>query len=303
MIRPWRSAKCSGTSFQPSAPKKYGPPKSIAIASAHERALSGAVEERGADQQRRTPIAVADPKAGRRLAQVRIVVAGDPEQRDVGTPARPRRRRRTRAPSRRRPRERRARRRGAPPSRRRSPGGRRPPRDRRRWSATRSRSTTTTARASTSRPLAIPSQVGSSAMSCVHWVIARTKTRSKNSSSGVTDSPWRRVALIRARACSSRSPSRAEGCQARRASRSRRGSSGARRRCGSAAGGAVAGGLADVRVVDLLALLEGDDRDVVRARPRDVAVLAVLAGGRPVGLLALLDQLRGRALACGAGGA
>ena len=42
----------------------------------------------------------------------------------------------------------------------------------------------------------MPSQVGSSAMSCVHCVIARTKTRSKKSSSGVTDSPCLRVALI-----------------------------------------------------------------------------------------------------------
>ena len=35
MISPWRSAKCSGTSFQPSWPISSGPPKSSASASAH----------------------------------------------------------------------------------------------------------------------------------------------------------------------------------------------------------------------------------------------------------------------------
>src|SRR6185436_1681957 len=47
----------------------------------------------------------------------------------------------------------------------------------------------------TSRPWAIPDQVGWWAISAVHWVIARTKTRSKKSSSGVTRSPSRSVAL------------------------------------------------------------------------------------------------------------
>ena len=42
---------------------------------------------------------------------------------------------------------------------------------------------------STSTPWARPSQVGLSAMSAVHWVSARTKTRSKKSSSGITRSP------------------------------------------------------------------------------------------------------------------
>src|SRR5262245_23539606 len=50
---------------------------------------------------------------------------------------------------------------------------------------------------STSSPCAIPDQVGWWAISAVHWVIARTKTRSKKSSSGVTRSPSRSVALIR----------------------------------------------------------------------------------------------------------
>jgi hypothetical protein len=43
----------------------------------------------------------------------------------------------------------------------------------------------------------MPSQVGSSAMSCVHCVIASTKTRLKKSSSAVTDSPSRMVAVMR----------------------------------------------------------------------------------------------------------
>ena len=44
--------------------------------------------------------------------------------------------------------------------------------------------------------MASPSQVGSSAISAVHWVIARTKTRSKKSSSGVTSPRSRSVAAI-----------------------------------------------------------------------------------------------------------
>src|SRR4029077_8827279 len=47
---------------------------------------------------------------------------------------------------------------------------------------------------STSRPCASPDQVGWWDISAVHWVIARTKTRSKKSSSGVTRSPSRSVA-------------------------------------------------------------------------------------------------------------
>src|SRR6476469_1364091 len=45
----------------------------------------------------------------------------------------------------------------------------------------------------TSRPWAIPDQVGWCAISAVNWVIASTKTRSKKSSSGVTRSPSRSV--------------------------------------------------------------------------------------------------------------
>ena len=43
----------------------------------------------------------------------------------------------------------------------------------------------------------MPSQVGLSAISCVHCVIASTKTRSKNSSSGLTRSPWRMAGVMR----------------------------------------------------------------------------------------------------------
>src|SRR3712207_8865095 len=44
---------------------------------------------------------------------------------------------------------------------------------------------------STSRPRASPAQVGEAAISAVHWVIASTNTRSKNSSRGVTRSSSR----------------------------------------------------------------------------------------------------------------
>ena len=43
-------------------------------------------------------------------------------------------------------------------------------------------------------PRPMPVQVGSCDISVVHWVIARTKTRSKKSSSGITRSPWRNAA-------------------------------------------------------------------------------------------------------------
>ena len=49
---------------------------------------------------------------------------------------------------------------------------------------------------STSIPLSIPSHVGVRAISVVHCVSARTNTRSKNSSSGVTRSPSRITAPI-----------------------------------------------------------------------------------------------------------
>src|SRR5690242_6805713 len=45
----------------------------------------------------------------------------------------------------------------------------------------------------------MPAQVGSRAISAVHWVTASTKTRSKNSSMGLTISPWRKVTAVRDR--------------------------------------------------------------------------------------------------------
>src|SRR6476620_1976429 len=51
--------------------------------------------------------------------------------------------------------------------------------------------------ARTSKPRAMPPHVGSAAMSVVHCVSASTKTRSKNSSSGVTRSSSRRTAVRR----------------------------------------------------------------------------------------------------------
>src|SRR4051794_34381232 len=56
---------------------------------------------------------------------------------------------------------------------------------------------------STSRPCTRPDQVGWWDINAVHWVIARTKTRSKKSSSGVTCSRSRRVASMRCCSCCS----------------------------------------------------------------------------------------------------
>ena len=52
-------------------------------------------------------------------------------------------------------------------------------------------------RTKTNSPCPSPSQVGLSTISAVHWVSARTKTRSKKSSSGITRSPSRITALSR----------------------------------------------------------------------------------------------------------
>ena len=45
----------------------------------------------------------------------------------------------------------------------------------------------------------MPSQDGSWAISAVHWVTASTKARSKNSSRGLTVSPWRSTTPTRGR--------------------------------------------------------------------------------------------------------
>ena len=146
-----------------------------------------------------TPMAVLIAEPDDRAPQLGVVAAGEEEQRDVGGPHARRRRARTSARGRRTPRARTARRRAAPPSQRTSRAGPRPPRDRRRSSARRSRPSAHHRTPSTSRPLPSPSHVGSSAISAVHCVRARTKTRSKNSSSGVTRSPSRRTAPRRRR--------------------------------------------------------------------------------------------------------
>ncbi len=57
MISPWRSAKWAGTSFQPSAPKKYGPAMSRVRASAH-RAPWSAPSVNAAATRIPTPTAV-----------------------------------------------------------------------------------------------------------------------------------------------------------------------------------------------------------------------------------------------------
>ena len=196
MIRPCRSAKWPGTSFQPSAPKTNGPPMSSTSASAHSAPCAAPSANAAADQQPDADGGAAG-QPDDRLPQLGIVAAGEHEQRDLADPHDRRRRRRTAAPSRRTPRARRARRRATPPSRRTSRAAPRPLRDRPRSSATRSRPTPTTARRARAAPSPTPAHVGSSAISAVHWVSASTKTRSKNSSSGVTRSSWRSTAVNR----------------------------------------------------------------------------------------------------------
>ncbi len=87
--------------------------------------------------------------------------------------------------------------RGMRPSPRRSRAGRHLPRGRRRSSTTHTRPTPTRARRGRVAPRTSPCQVGSAAISAVHWVSASTKTRSKKSSSVVTRSPSRRTAFTR----------------------------------------------------------------------------------------------------------
>ncbi len=82
MIRPWRSAKWPGTSFQPSDPNRYGPAHVEQQSERPQRALREPVEERGADQEpdadRR-----AQRQARHRLAKRRVVPAGQHEQGDL----------------------------------------------------------------------------------------------------------------------------------------------------------------------------------------------------------------------------
>ena len=189
MISPWRSAKWPGTSFQPSAPKRYGPPMSSSSASAHSAPCASAVEERGADQQpdadRR-----AQRQAGHRLAKRRVVAAGEHEQGDVrgahGSVGEGELERQAR----RRPRGRRcATIRSAAMAAKIDDPNRALLGVDARWSATRSRSTTTTARRAPACPGPAPPRSAGRHISAVHWVSARTKTRSKKSSSGMHPLP------------------------------------------------------------------------------------------------------------------
>ena len=65
------------------------------------------------------------------------------------------------------------------------------------------------------QPCAMPAHVGFSAISAVHCVRASTKTRSKNSSSGVTRSPSRITAVRRRSAIACPLPSPASSCNGR----------------------------------------------------------------------------------------
>ena len=152
MISPWRSAKWCGASFQPSAPKKYGP--------AHVEQQRDAPTARPAARRRRTrrrragrrrsPCSIARPTTDlRNCGSSRLASRNSADVRDAHDRVGEREDQRVVVE---RVRARRARRRAAPPSRRRSRAGRRPPRGRRRSSATRSRPTTTTARRARAGP-------------------------------------------------------------------------------------------------------------------------------------------------------
>ena len=186
--------------------------------SANAAAPISAAADRGADRQ-----------AEDGVAQLRVLAAGDDEQRDLGEAhdrvgdgedrgaVAERGRHAQRADEQRRHRARRSR------------AGRCPPRGRRRSSARRSRPTPTTGRRARAGPCARPSHVGSWAISAVHCVIARTKTRSKNSSSGVTrSSSPRRTAVRRGDGAATASltarGSRRPRCPRRAPRRARRGS-------------------------------------------------------------------------------
>ena len=84
-ISAWRSAKWCGASFQPSAPKKYGPPMSSASASAHSPPCS-APSANEAPTSRPDADRRADRQPDDRLAKRRVVAAGEHEQRDVRDP-------------------------------------------------------------------------------------------------------------------------------------------------------------------------------------------------------------------------
>src|SRR6201999_4309997 len=71
---PWRSAKCPGTSCQPSTPKKYGPPKSSASASAQSAACS---QPSKAEARARRPTAIAVETASI-LVELRSAVPSGP---------------------------------------------------------------------------------------------------------------------------------------------------------------------------------------------------------------------------------
>ena len=195
MISPCRSAKWPGTSFHPSAPKKYGPPMSRSERERPERALRGAVQERRPDEQP-DPDRGADRQPDHRTTQPGVVAAREHEQADVRDPDDAVGERRT--SSARSPKasgthsddqeQRRHRDEDHDPHRallRIDDAGQprvadpRPPQH----------------PEHKQRPARARPRSGRSDISCVHWVIASTKTRSKNSSSGITRSPSRSTVL------------------------------------------------------------------------------------------------------------
>ena len=193
MIRPCRSAKWLGREPPALGAEEVAARPCRARARAPRARPARRRRASAAATSRPTPTAVPTAEPEDRLAQHRVVAAGEHEEPDVGDAHGAVGAGEERAPCRRTRPGRRARRRATRPSRRRRRAAQRPPRDRPRWSATRSRPTTTRARrARQALGEPVPRRLG--AISAVHWVIASTKTRSKKSSSGVTRSSWRRTA-------------------------------------------------------------------------------------------------------------
>ena len=66
-ISPWRSAKCPGTSFQPSEPKRYGPPMSQRSASAQSAPCSApSVNDAATSSPTPSAVLTASPVTERR---------------------------------------------------------------------------------------------------------------------------------------------------------------------------------------------------------------------------------------------
>ena len=178
-----RSAKWPGETRKPRTPNTNGPAKSIDSATIQTRVW--AAPSRNAATISSAGAGSAVRASPDRLAGVDVVVrlGEDEDVEPAGGRVGEREHERVVA-ERLRDRERRDQERR--PSRRASGAARGPPRRPRSWSARRTPPTPTRAPRGSACPVPSPLQLGSAAIRAVTWVIAKTKTRSKNSSSGAT---------------------------------------------------------------------------------------------------------------------